>query len=138
MSMEPGQPDAPPRPKGFVRRNWFLLIPLICGLGLLPWTLKAKWQIAGSKRWFFIVLHQQRVAFGTSPVSVNLSYLLNVHRLWNRPWWEFDSHHERVLGIGTDSLWSFRMEIPVALLLGWITLREWRRKRAANGAERHR
>jgi hypothetical protein len=126
MSTEPAQPDTAPRPKGFVRRNWWLLL-FVCFclcLSVVGASVRTRSGFLGAVSEGQVVVGRDQIF--TAPARTNVR-------------WQFELVKPQFAGLpkwqdkGGLTAFFLPLWLPVGVLSGWIAFREWRRKRAAKG-----
>jgi hypothetical protein len=119
--MEPGQTSEAKRSRGFLGRNWFLLLWLFA---LLP--LSSLFLVLYVPPRIEVLCVHGDLTFGVSRFALKSLFEAG----WKTPRLGSGARfYEDPMGYWlTIPIW-----LPLALLLFWITFREWRRKRAAKG-----
>jgi hypothetical protein len=130
MNLEPGHTDPAPRPKGFVRRNWvaLLLMPSFLLLSVLNAFLAVH-------PGFAIFARDGEILVGVASwesFELQPARVIAARVQWSKAHWGtwvrwISSPLEKILVV---PIW-----LPLSFVPVWVAFREWRRKRAANGAE---
>jgi hypothetical protein len=120
--MEASHTDAPPRPKGFVRRNWLALV-LFCSFFILS---VLEFHIP-KPNFAAIACFDGNLYVATAGESFEGETASTIMYGWGYPQFggiPYFWHNEHSAGVQIP-IW-----LPLTCLAAWITFREWRRKRA--------
>jgi hypothetical protein len=125
MSMEPGQPDAPPRPKGFVRRNLDVLL-VLATISFL-FFVDSFTRVPLGKVSIALQVKSGSLAVGFSDFDLGRRFTFRMDRpeIGTGPW-QYPLQSKPLYAVAGLII---RLWIPFLCFSLLIAFREWRRKR---------